>query len=69
MSISDESEAVMTKKLRVTDFPHVIEAFDAGEISFHSGWVFHRAGANSTDQTRKGHDHHLYGQGHGAQKS
>lgn len=53
LSISDESEAVMTKKLRVTDFPHVIEAFDAGEISFHSGWVFHRAGANSTDQTRK----------------
>lgn len=53
LSIGDESEAVMNKKLRVTDFPHVIEPFDAGEISFHSGWVFHRAGANTTDQTRK----------------
>ena len=53
LSIGDESEAVMTKKLRVTDFPHIIEPFDAGEISFHSGWVFHRAGANTTDKTRK----------------
>ena len=53
LSIGDESEAVMTKKLRVTDFPHVIEAFDAGEISFHSGWVFHRAGANTTEHMRK----------------
>jgi ectoine hydroxylase-related dioxygenase (phytanoyl-CoA dioxygenase family) len=31
----------------------VIEPFDAGEISFHSGWIFHRAGANTTGQTRK----------------
>ena len=53
LSISDESEAKIQKRLKVTDFPHVIEAFDIGEISFHSGWVFHRAGANSTDQTRK----------------
>ena len=53
LSIGDESETVMTKKLRVTDFPHVIEPFDAGEVSFHSGWIFHRAGANATDQTRK----------------
>lgn len=53
LMIGDESEAFLNKKLRVTDFPHVIEPFDAGEISFHSGWIFHRAGANSTDQTRK----------------
>ena len=31
----------------------MIESFDAGEISFHSGWIFHRAGANTTDKTRK----------------
>ena len=37
----------------MTDFPHIIEAFDIGEISFHSGWVFHRAGANQTNQSRK----------------
>jgi ectoine hydroxylase-related dioxygenase (phytanoyl-CoA dioxygenase family) len=53
LEIGDESETIMHQKLRVTDFRHVIEPFDAGEISFHSGWVFHRAGANKTDQMRK----------------
>jgi len=53
LEISDESEAIIQQKLRVTDFKHVIEPFDAGEISFHSGWVFHRAGANVTNQMRK----------------
>lgn len=53
LEISDESEAAIQQKLRVTDFKHVIEAFDLGEVSFHSGWVFHRAGANTTDQMRK----------------
>lgn len=53
LEIGDESEEVIQKKLRVTDFKHVIEAFDFGEISFHSGWVFHRAGANVTDEMRK----------------
>lgn len=53
LAISDESENLLTKKLRVTDFPHIVEAFDIGEVSFHSGWVFHRAGANTTDHTRK----------------
>ena len=53
LAIGDESETVIQQKLRVTDFKHVIEPFDAGEISFHSGWVFHRAGGNSTNQMRK----------------
>lgn len=53
LSISDESEAFLQERLRVTDFDHIIEAFDIGEVSFHSGWVFHRAGANTTDQVRK----------------
>lgn len=53
LEISDESEAMIQQRLKVTDFKHVIEPFDAGEISFHSGWVFHRAGANSTDRVRK----------------
>lgn len=53
LEIGDESEAAIQQKLRVTDFKHVIEPFDAGEISFHSGWVFHRAGANTTNQMRK----------------
>jgi ectoine hydroxylase-related dioxygenase (phytanoyl-CoA dioxygenase family) len=53
LEIGDKSEILIQQKLKVTDFKHVIEPFDAGEISFHSGWVFHRAGANSTDQMRK----------------
>jgi len=53
LHIGDESETIIQQKLRVTDFKHVIEPFDAGEISFHSGWVFHRAGANATQQMRK----------------
>lgn len=53
LEISDESEEMIQKKLRVTDFKHVIEAFDLGEISFHSGWVFHRAGANVSKVMRK----------------
>lgn len=53
LEISDESERQIQQNLRVTDFKHVIEPFDAGEISFHSGWVFHRAGANISNLMRK----------------
>lgn len=53
LSISDESEESIKKTVRINNLPHVAEAFDAGEISFHSGWVFHRAGANNTENVRK----------------
>jgi ectoine hydroxylase-related dioxygenase (phytanoyl-CoA dioxygenase family) len=53
LAIGDDSEVIIQKKLRVTDFKHVIESFDLGEVSFHSGWVFHRAGANATQSMRK----------------
>jgi ectoine hydroxylase-related dioxygenase (phytanoyl-CoA dioxygenase family) len=53
LEIGDESEVIIQKTLRVTDFEHVIEAFDIGEVSFHSGWIFHRAGANITNDMRK----------------
>ncbi len=53
LSIGDESEKIIQKNLRINDLPQIIEPFDIGEISFHSGWVFHRAGANTTDQMRK----------------
>jgi len=53
LEIGDESEAIIQKTLRVTDFEHVIEAFDIGEVSFHSGWIFHHAGANITNDMRK----------------
>ena len=53
LKISDDSEAVIQKKLTLHDFKKVVEPFEAGEISFHSGWVFHRAGANKTNNMRK----------------
>jgi ectoine hydroxylase-related dioxygenase (phytanoyl-CoA dioxygenase family) len=53
LAISDESEQIIRQKLRVTDFKHVVEPFELGEISFHSGWVFHRAGANNTSTMRQ----------------
>ena len=53
LSISDDSELQISKRLKVTDFEHIVEPFDLGEVSFHSGWVFHRAGANTTNRMRK----------------
>ncbi|MBL7852101.1 MAG: phytanoyl-CoA dioxygenase family protein [Cyclobacteriaceae bacterium] len=53
LKISDDSEKAIERRLRVTDFPHVVEPFDLGEVSFHSGWIFHRAGANTTREMRK----------------
>ena len=53
LEIGDDSETIIQKKLKVTVYDHVIEPFTLGEISFHSGWLFHRAGANKTGQMRK----------------
>lgn len=53
LKISDDSETIIQKKLTLNDFKKVVEPFSAGEISFHGGWVFHRAGVNSTDEMRK----------------
>lgn len=53
LSISDSSEKTIGEHLRLGDFPHVVEPFELGEISFHSGWVFHRAGANTSTDMRK----------------
>jgi len=53
LHIGDDSEVQIQKRLKVTDFKHIVEPFDVGEVSFHSGWIFHRAGANTTNQMRK----------------
>lgn len=50
--ISDESQALLESTLKESGFPHIIEAFDIGELSYHLGWLFHRAGANRTDKMR-----------------
>ncbi|MBK5278228.1 MAG: phytanoyl-CoA dioxygenase family protein [Bacteroidia bacterium] len=52
LKISDESEKELQKKLTLNNFKQVIEPFDIGEVSFHSGWIFHRAGPNKTDKMR-----------------
>jgi ectoine hydroxylase-related dioxygenase (phytanoyl-CoA dioxygenase family) len=51
--ISDESESFLAKTLSNSGFEHVVEAFDLGEISFHMGWLYHRAGPNLSQQMRK----------------
>jgi ectoine hydroxylase-related dioxygenase (phytanoyl-CoA dioxygenase family) len=50
MHISDESEVVIGRTLK--DCPKVEEAFELGEVSFHAGWCFHRAGPNLTTTPR-----------------
>ncbi len=52
LKISDDSEELIGKKLRLGDFDQGVEPYDLGEVSFHSGWVFHRAGPNTTNQMR-----------------
>jgi ectoine hydroxylase-related dioxygenase (phytanoyl-CoA dioxygenase family) len=52
LEISDESEREVTRRLTLADLPVVEEAFDLGEVSFHAGWTFHRAGANTSADMR-----------------
>lgn len=51
--ISDESQAFLEAELKNHKFEHVIEPFDVGEISFHRGWLYHRAGPNVSGHMRK----------------
>lgn len=53
LEISDESEKALAKMLREKNFNLVEEPFDLGEISFHYGWTFHRAGVNTTPKARE----------------
>jgi ectoine hydroxylase-related dioxygenase (phytanoyl-CoA dioxygenase family) len=51
LEISDESE--MTLKRALEQFRMEESAYDLGDVSFHAGWTFHRAGANGTDRPRE----------------
>lgn len=53
LKISDDSETMIEEVLAKARFEHIIEAFDWGEVSFHAGWLYHRAGANTTNQMRQ----------------
>lgn len=50
--ISDESERAITANLQAHGFRVVDGPFDLGEVSFHLGWTFHRAGPNRSTRPR-----------------
>ena len=52
LGISDESERAITEGMQTHGFPVVDGPFDLGEVSFHLGWTFHRAGPNTSDRPR-----------------
>lgn len=51
--ISDESQQFLENALKTKGYLHVIEPFDIGEVSFHKGWLYHRAGPNKSNEMRK----------------
>ena len=51
LEISDESEMSLKEKLATSGL--VEQPFPLGDVSFHSGWTFHRAGANQTAVPRQ----------------
>ncbi len=53
LEISDQSESKIEKKLLAAELGQFEEPFELGEVSFHAGWTFHRAGRNLTDRPRE----------------
>ena len=53
LEISDESEKKIDEQLKLSSLPIDESPFDLGEVSFHLGYTFHRAGPNKTDYPRK----------------
>ena len=52
LPISDQSEARISAEMERQAFALVDDPFELGEVSFHAGWTFHRAGPNRTDCPR-----------------
>ena len=52
LAISDESEQIIQQELSDKNLELDESGFDLGEVSFHSGWTFHRAGANKSGDVR-----------------
>jgi len=53
LPIGDESQERIARTLADAGIPCVEEPFALGDVSFHAGWTFHRAGANRTDAPRR----------------
>jgi ectoine hydroxylase-related dioxygenase (phytanoyl-CoA dioxygenase family) len=52
LGISDESEVRIGRSMKEHNYPLVDTPFDRGEVSFHYGWTFHRAGPNVSSKPR-----------------
>lgn len=53
LPISEESERSIAEALRDHELPYTEEPFELGDVSFHYGWTFHRAPANTTAAPRR----------------
>ncbi len=53
LKISDESQDFLEGQLKEKGFRQVVEPFSMGEVSYHAGWLFHRAAPNHSGQMRK----------------
>jgi ectoine hydroxylase-related dioxygenase (phytanoyl-CoA dioxygenase family) len=53
LEISDDSQKKIDEHLKLSDFPVQESAYDLGEVSFHLGYNFHRAGPNKLEYPRE----------------
>lgn len=52
LAISDESEAFISQEMEARGFAIDDQPYALGDVSFHGGWTFHRAGANKSQRPR-----------------
>ncbi|MDD5262876.1 MAG: phytanoyl-CoA dioxygenase family protein [Methylacidiphilales bacterium] len=53
LEISDDSEMKIDEQLKLSNLPVDETPFDLGEVSFHLGFTFHRAGPNKLPKARE----------------
>lgn len=53
LEISDESERLIAEQLKLSNLPIDESPYDLGEVSFHLGFTFHRAGPNKLPKPRE----------------
>ncbi len=53
LDISDESERKIQETLKLANLPVDESPYDLGEVSFHLGFTFHRAGPNKLPKARE----------------
>lgn len=53
LPISDDSDRELARLLEEQRFEYVEEPYALGDVSYHLGWTYHRAGPNSSGRVRK----------------